>query len=427
MRSNVSAAPRSTSAALFVRATSPGAGGIATLILDGLDARQFLSTVFHCKRDVTAAESGALLFGRIVDESGRTIDEAIVAPIAKTDSPTGNEQFELSCHGGLGAIEAVEEALEGAGFSRGRDTELLERAHLNGKMSLIALEAHFGLAAAATARHAQILLDHAAFQERLERMGMDAGLGLRTEAPGWQERMKAALQREFEYAEYTARVVKTHRVVLLGPVNAGKSSLANALAGAQRHLVSAIPGTTLDRLETPIELRGLSLLLNDTAGARETSDPLEREGQRRAVAAGKNAALRLIVIDGSRAPDDSEMDWIAEQAKQAEPLLLVLSKADLGIHESARGLGFLTACEPIAVSVRTAQGLDGLRSAIECRLVATHGQPGAFTTRQRAHLLELRQLLAAPESGVRVLDPLRKLIGSRRNPEELQRVLEEQP
>jgi len=427
VRSNVSAAPRSTSSALFVRSTSPGAGGIATLILDGPDARQFLSPIFRCKRDVTAAESGALLFGRIVDENGRTIDEAIVAPIAKTDSPTGNEQFELSCHGGLGAIEAVEAALEEAGFSRGRDTELLERAHLNGKMSLIALETHLGLAHAPSARHAQALLDHPVFQERLERMGLDVGLGLRTEAPGWQDRMKTALQREFDNAEFTARLLRTHRVVLLGPVNAGKSSLANALAGAQRHLVSAIPGTTLDRLETPIELRGLSVLLNDTAGARETTDPLEREGQRRAVAAGKNAALRLIVIDGSRAADDSEMDWIAEQAKQPEPVLLVLSKADLGIQESARGLGFLTASEPVAVSVRTGEGLEALRAAIEVILVPATGQLGAFTTRQRSHLLELRQLLSSPESGVRVLDPLRKLIGSRRNPEELQRVLEEQP
>jgi len=425
VRSNVSAPPRSTSSALFVRATSHGTGGIATLLLDGPDVRQFLSNVFHCKRDITAAESGALLFGRIVDENGRTIDEAIAAPIAQHESPTGNEQFELSCHGGIGAIEAVEEVLESAGFTRGRNTELLERAHLNGKLSLIEMEANLGLSHAATARHAQLLLDHAAFQQRLERMGLDAALGLRKESPGWQERMKVALQQEFENAEFTSRVMKTHRVVLLGPVNAGKSSLANALAGAQRHLVSPIPGTTLDRLETALQLRGLSLLLSDTAGARETNDPLEHEGQRRAAAAGKNAGLRLLVIDGSRAPDDVEMDWVAAQARQPEPLLLVLSKSDLDIHESARGLGFLTASEPVTVSVRTGDGLEALGFAIESILAPT-GTPGAFTARQRAHLLELRSALSSAENGISVLEPLRKLIGSRRNPEELQRVLEEQ-
>lgn len=427
MRSNVSAPPRTTSAALFVRATSSGTGGIATLLLDGPDSRQFLNNVFHCKRDITAVESGALLFGRIMDESGRTVDEVIVAPIAQHESPTGNEQFELSCHGGLGAIEAVEATLERAGFSRGRDTELLERAHLNGKLSLIAMEANLGLSRAATARHAHMLLEHPTFQQRLERMGMDAALGLRKEFPGWQERMKSALQQEFEHAEFTTRVLASHRVALLGPVNAGKSSLANALAGAQRHLVSPIPGTTLDRLETPLQLRGLNILLNDTAGARETVDPLEREGQRRAIAAGKSAALRLLVLDGSRAPDDAEMDWVAAQAREPEPLLLVLSKSDLGVHESARGLGFLTASEPVAVSARTGDGFEALGVAIESVLVPATGVLGAFTARQRSHLLGLRDVLSSPENGISVLDPLRKLIGSRRDPEELQRVLEEQP
>ena len=101
---------------IFLRATAAGTGGIATLILDGADARALLKNIFQSSRDITAAESGALIFGRILDASGRVIDEALAAPVGKDESETGNEQFELSCHGGLGAVAGVENVLLAAGF-----------------------------------------------------------------------------------------------------------------------------------------------------------------------------------------------------------------------------------------------------------------------------------------------------------------------
>lgn len=424
MKSRNNTAPRPTTAPIFVRATAHATGGIATLILDGTDIRALLANVFRSASDLQAAESSALLYGRIIGENGRVVDEAIVAPIGQTESSTGNEQIELSCHGGLGAIAAVEAALQHAGFSHGFDTELLERSHLNGKLSLLALEAHFALARANTRRQSLFLLAHSAFQERLERLGMEAGLGMRREDTGWRARARKSLDSEIEHSAYTSRVLNTHRVSLIGPVNAGKSSLANSLSGEKRHLVSEIPGTTLDHLDTPIELHGLNVLLSDTAGARETTDALELEGQRRAREVSRSADLILLIVDGSRAPSEVEMSWLAEQARSPKPYLLVLTKSDLGVHEAARGLGFLVNAEPLSISIHTGEGLDALAQAIETKLLPGPGTLGAFTERQIALLCDMRERLDTETESTRVLDPLRKLIGSRPNPDELQKILE---
>lgn len=407
---------------IFHRATAAGTGGIATLILDGADARALLKNIFQSSRDITAAESGALIFGRILDASGRVIDEALAAPVGKDESETGNEQIELSCHGGLGAVASVEQVLLAAGFVRARPTELLERGHLNGKLSLLEIEAQLALARATTERQVQLLLDHDKFQRRVERWGFEAGLAMRQGGTHWRADLMALAKEELERAERMTRVLKLHRVVLLGAVNAGKSSLANWLAGAERHLVSPIAGTTVDRIETPLTLRGLSLLLTDTAGLRETNNSVEQEGQRRARAAAESADLRLLLLDGSREPSDADTEWVATEMKRVGTLL-VLTKSDLGVHESARGLGFLAGRELVEISVRTGAGLEALSAAIESELLPVEPDVcGPFTTRQVQRVKDICEVCEGDVEAIQALEPLRKLIGTRPDPLELGRV-----
>ncbi|HEY3325407.1 MAG TPA: GTPase [Planctomycetota bacterium] len=430
-----------THSPIFIRVTGAGTGGIAKLVLDGETVSACLTPCFTSRQPFNAAVAQDLLFGRLVDTSGAIVDEVVVAPVGKDRSETGNPQIELSCHGGVGVLAGVEEVLVSAGIERGRPTELLERAHLHNKLSLIAIEARLRLPEAATARQADFLLGFREFQRAWERCGFDLAMALRTSNRNWPETIRPAVARAIPQCQTARRLLAQHHVAILGPVNAGKSTLANALARAERHIVSEIPGTTLDRLDTPIELHGLSLLLTDTAGLRKTGDELESEGQQRALRAAESAALRLLVVDGSQAPDLScwplcetsapspltPLPRGGEGDRSGSPMILVLNKRDLGIHDEAAGLEFALGCKAVAVSARSGEGLDELSAASEEALLKGRSpEPGAPFTRRHAELLaQMQAELDAGSSGRDVLALLRRLVGMRPNAEELARVMSE--
>lgn len=409
---------------IFVRQTGAGAGGIATLILDGESARMFLQTRFRSKRLLAEADTGDLLFGQVVDERGETIDEVVAAPLGKEDAETRNEQVELSCHGGAGALAAVEEALLAAGFACGQPTDLLRRAHLHGTLPLITIEARLRLAAASTARQADFLLSHTQFQAHWERLGFNMVLATRNRDESWRAQLLRETNAALEHFRAAGRLLAQHRVALIGPVNAGKSTLGNRLARAERHIVSSMPGTTLDHLETPIELCGLSVLLADTAGLRPALNGVEGEGQMRAAEAARNAHLRLLVLDGSQPPGQPEVELIG-RATACGPTLLVLNKQDLGLDECAGGLGFLAGREPRIVSAKTGAGLDELLHAIAEALLGGPGPlPGVpFTQRQADLLQQLKHGLERGQTVSELVQYIRALVGTRPDEARLSEVL----
>jgi tRNA modification GTPase len=410
---------------VFLRATASGPGGIATLVIDGRGCISMLSPLLQARRSLHDLPAGEVLFARLLDDNQRVADEVLVTLLNPSGTSTGNPQVELSGHGGLGALAAVENALLAGGLRRGRETELLERAHLNAKLSLIGLEARIRLAAARTARQADFLLSHTVFQERWERFGFDMAMGLRTRDFSWREKIFAAAEQDCNASAGPIALLARHHVVIAGPVNAGKSTLANWLARSERHLVSEIPGTTLDRLDTPLALRGLDVLLSDTAGQRLTRDEIEKSGQERARQASASASLRLVALDGSRPPTDADLELLARSRADGE-VLLVLNKSDLGMDESALGLGFLAGREPVVVSAHTGQGLDQLELTLEQLLLRSDPQAGQpFTRRHAALLRQLRDDLKSGVEGAEALLHVRNLIGTRPDPEQLTQVLEE--
>lgn len=418
--SRMSEAAKGLREPIVVRATGTGTGGIATLVLDGEGVRMFLQPIFRATRLLSEASTGDLILGRLVDEQGRMIDEVVAAPLDRKDSETGNEQIELSCHGGAGVLAAVEEALLETGFARGSQTELLRRGHLNGVLSLVAIEARLWLSAAVTARQAEFLLGHAQFQQRWERLGFEMALGMRMGDDSWREKLSWETGAALEQFRAAERLLRQHRVVLSGPVNAGKSTLGNRLAGAERHIVSAVPGTTRDRLETPVELRGLSVLLTDTAGLRAALDDVESEGQARSEEAARRADLRLLVLDGSRPPSDADVELLT-RSQAAGPALLVLNKQDLGVDDNASGLGFLAGREPHVVSAATGWGLDKLAEAVEELLLGGFGPAGGapFTRRQAGLLEELSRGLRSGREAGELISYIRRLVGTRPDAQEL--------
>ena len=421
------AAASAPAPSLFVRVSAPGTGGIASYVLDGWGLASKLQSLLQTKRELRSCDSGDLLFGRIIERDGRVIDEVVVSFLESNDTATGFEQIELSCHGGQGASLAVEDALLKAGFDRGSGADLLGRAHLNNKLTLIAVEAQLLMARVATARQAEFLLGAPAFHKRWERWGFDAAMALRTRDASWREKTLFAAREAVDAAQGALALLARHDVVLAGPVNAGKSTLANALARADKHIVSDMPGTTRDRLDTRVTVRGLNLTLTDTAGLRDAGGEIEREGQRRARAALETAALRVIVLDGSQSPTEADFELIAH-CKALGPSILVLNKDDLGIDESAEGLGFLAGVEPVILSAKsgadnagTEPGLERLETAIEnALLLGCSPQPGdPFTLRQISVLNEIRSCLENGWEDTMTIRLISKLVGTRSQPDQL--------
>jgi tRNA modification GTPase len=260
--------------------TPPGRGALAVVGVAGAGALDVVAKLFH-PRGAPLAErpDGEIVFGRWADpERG---EELVV--VRRTP-----ESFEVHCHGGRAASEAVIKSLEAAGAVRQPWAEWLA----TGGASEIEVEAREALAQASGPKAARILARQLAGQLGRE---IDRIRALR--ATGRQAEADAAVARLVRASRVGLRLTRPWRVVLAGPVNAGKSSLVNALAGHARSIVSAEPGTTRDVLETRIVLDGWEIDLIDTAGLREAdladASPTERAGIERAIAATAEADLVL--------------------------------------------------------------------------------------------------------------------------------------
>jgi tRNA modification GTPase len=324
--------------------TPPGRGALAVVGVAGAGALDVVAKLFH-PRGAPLAErpDGEIVFGRWADpERG---EELVV--VRRTP-----ESFEVHCHGGRAASEAVIKSLEAAGAVRQPWAEWLA----TGGASEIEVEAREALAQASGPKAARILARQLAGQLGRE---IDRIRALR--ATGRQAEADAAVARLVRASRVGLRLTRPWRVVLAGPVNAGKSSLVNALAGHARSIVSTEPGTTRDVLETRIVLDGWEIDLIDTAGLREAdladASPTERAGIDRAIAAAAEAdlVLRLSRV-GFSLPNPREIN--------------VLSQCDLLLPDAP------PPPSAIRTSAVTREGIAELAAAIVRRLVPEeHEEP----------------------------------------------------
>jgi tRNA modification GTPase len=339
--------------------TPPGRGALAVVGVAGSGALAAVATLFVPRGPALLADrpDGAVVFGRWGDpERG---EELVVVRHSA-------ERFEVHCHGGLAASEAVLASLEQSGAVRQPWQEWLAE----GGASTIEVEAREALALVGGPKAAQILCRQLAG-------ALDAELAriAALESSGDTSGAAAALDRLRRAARVGLRLTRPWRVVVAGDVNAGKSSLVNALAGHGRSIVSAEPGTTRDVLETRLVLEGWEIDLVDTAGLRDDpAGPTEAAGIARARDAVATADLVVHVVD-------------ARDGRQAEACppssMLVLAKCDLASHDGD------APPDAIRTSAVTGFGIDVLAAAIIRRLVPEeHDEPdlllGAvpFTQRQ---------------------------------------------
>ena len=371
--------------------TPPGEGAVALIRISGPDAVPVLRKIFH---PAIPAPRRAT-HGRIV-EGGTIVDQVLVTVFESPASYTGENMVEIGCHGGILLAAHILEIVLRQNTRAAEPGEFTQRAFLNGKLDLTQAEAVMDLISAKTP-----LAMRAAAEQLQGRLG-DEVSGIRADIletvahlEAWIDfpeegidpatgeillkKVSSCVSR-IELLISTAesgRVLREGvRVAIVGRPNVGKSSLLNRLLGMDRAIVSAIPGTTRDTIEESACLRGILFRLTDTAGLRETGDPVEREGVDRALRVIERADLVLHILDASAEFDEPEL-------RPRE--ILVANKTDL----APRAAGLPS--NVVRVSAKTGEGFPELVEAMireTCGQHLSSGQSLAAVNARHKTLLE---------------------------------------
>ena len=421
----------SRNAPIVAIATASGRGAVGIVRVSGADLSALTQAV--CGRALAPRQATLLPF---LDEQGQAIDRGLAVFFPAPHSYTGEDVLELQAHGGpvvlqlllarcLQASAEIDPATSrprAAGLRLAAPGEFTERAFLNDKLDLAQAEAVADLIDASTeaaARSAGRALE-GAFSQKVDALGarvvrlrtlVEATLDFpeeeidflqQADAQGQLQAIQSDLTGVLTTARQGALLREGLRVVIAGQPNVGKSSLLNALAGAELAIVTPIPGTTRDRVSESIQIEGVPVHVTDTAGLRrdeQAADEVERIGIGRSWDAIRTADSVLFLHDLTRAGHDAAYDAAEREIDASLPpgvaVIHVWNKADVA-EPSAPGL---------ALSARTGQGLRALRQALLQAAGWQAAPEGVFIARARhvqalqrsaAHLEAARAHLTAP-------------------------------
>ncbi len=384
-------------------ATAAGRGAVGIVRASGRDLHLLIAAV--CGQTLKPRHASYLPF---VDAQGQPIDVGLAIHFPGPHSYTGEDVLELQAHGGTVVLQLLLarclEAGQGLGLRLAEPGEFTERAYLNDKLDLAQAEAVSDLIDASTeaaARSASRSLT-GAFSSEIDglrgrlvklRMLVEATLDFpeedidflqKADARGQLDTIATQVDTVLDRARQGALLREGIQVVLAGQPNVGKSSLLNALAGAELAIVTPIPGTTRDKVSQTIQIEGVPLHVIDTAGLREAGDEVERIGIARSWDEIARADAVLFLHDltrwGEAAYETGEALIAQRLAPLGERVLHVFNKSDLASAVTAPGL---------VLSATTGSGLADLRQTL-LRLAGWHAQPeGLFIARARhVHALQ---------------------------------------
>lgn len=397
-------------------ATAAAAGAIGIVRVSGPASQRVAKML--CGQDLKPRQATLVSF---LNEDGQPIDQGLAIFFKAPHSYTGEDVLELQGHGGMAVLQLVLRAClachrPDSPVRAAMPGEFTQRAFLNDKMDLAQAQAVSDLISAQSTRAAQAALASltGAFSREIQALQAQLiDLRLRVEAcldfpeediefvgrEQVAERLQACRDRLgsiFESAQRGQALREGLRVVLVGPPNVGKSSLLNALAEEDVAIVTAVPGTTRDRLVQDLVIEGLPIRVIDTAGLRQTEDEVERIGIERSWQAIEQADLVVLLRDASgQNPSDEAMERsVCERVasrdhqtgllQRSAQVLVVFNKMDQcvtrpNLAKTPDG------SEPLLVSAKTGQGLDRLRAAFAqaAGWSQSGAQEGVFSARSR--------------------------------------------
>ena len=386
---------------IYAPATAYAPSALAVIRLSGKNTIEMLSQAFSSPSRLNKAASKTLVHGYILDDENVRIDEVVLAVYREGSGYTGEEAAEISCHGSLVVLRRLFTRLEQLGFKRAEKGEFTFRAFMHGRMDLTQAEAVEEII------HSKSEISQEKALDRLSGKLRDSLAAVKTRLVD----ILASLEVQLDYAEdeiidewefpeaevssiisslkalsstYGASRIYREgaKVVLAGAANAGKSSLFNLLVKEDRAIVSPVPGTTRDFIETWIDLDGIPVRLFDTAGLRSSDDMVESEGIRRSEALMDDADLIIYLVD----PDDA----LLPENIDSDRTLVVYSKRD------KRRMA-----DDLSISSVTGEGVSELIDEVKERLMGLSPQEegglSIDSERQYSYLLSCIDALESAE------------------------------
>ena len=356
--------------------------GIGIIRVSGEDAIEKVDNIFQGKNKLTEMDSHTVSYGHIVLDN-KIIDEVMVLVLRAPRTYTRENTVEIDCHGGIIVMQQILKAVIAQGVRPAEPGEFTKRAFLNGRIDLsqaesvmdiidsksaLALENSknqlFGLLSKKIKEmRASIIYEIAFIESALddpEHISLD----------GYEEKLRHKvislendINRMIQSADNGSMIKDGIKTSIIGKPNAGKSSLLNLLSKKERAIVTDIAGTTRDTLEEQIMLNGISLVIMDTAGIRQTDDVVEAIGVQKAIDTIDDADLILYVVDGSTDLDENDHQ-IIDKIKDSNVIVL-LNKSDLNSIVSENEISNLVNGPVITFSAKNGDGLDILEDKID--------------------------------------------------------------
>ena len=388
----------STNDTIAAIATPIGRAGIGIVRISGSQAREIAGKIFTPKRSVKALRSHRLYLGRLIDpSSGSMIDEVLLSFMKAPHTYTREDVVEINSHSGYLLLSMILRIVLREGARLAKPGEFTFRAFINNRIDLTQAEAIVDLINSKSDRGLQLASRQIRGGLRIEIEGLrqkavdilamiEVAIDFPEEEYGAIPGEQTAARMEREIIEPIQKIIAAHSqrkiwmdgisTVIAGRVNVGKSSLLNRLLNEQRAIVTPIPGTTRDIIESTIHIEGLPIRLMDTAGFRKVKGEIERIGINLTVQKLTDADLSLIVIDRSRPLNQEDFKIIAKSQRRKS--LVLINKIDLpsGLDEKELERA-LNGFSVVRISALTGEGIQDLRRAILERVLTDDMDPAS--------------------------------------------------